>query len=374
MVEFYKKYNKRLAVLCATVLFVVASGYTCFFSLSKSLTVEVNERLTSNDSTKINIITNANMNKTLREVLEANNYPTDDTYVYGVDLDTKVREVDVLTIDRKVKGTITVDNEEISFSSGAPTIGDLLAENEIKLSTIDIVSPSVDSVLTSDNSQITINRQSQKREDREEAIEYETITKSDPNLALGEIVIDIPGMEGKKSVTEDVKYKDGIAISRNLVTEETLLEPINQVVRVGTGTGSSGSNSTGPVIIGDSDVLAELGYNGTSLTQQDYNLVCAIVEHEAGSNDYESALAVMSCVMNRVASPNYPDDPVSVLTAPGQFASYLDGYYTQFLNNTSYEVNRAVRDALNGARNHNYLNFRSYQTSGSVKIGGNWFF
>lgn len=106
----------------------------------------------------------------------------------------------------------------------------------------------------------------------------------------------------------------------------------------------------------------------------DFDLICAIVQHEGGAS-YESALAVMSCVMNRVDSGRWGgSDPVSVLTAPGQFASYLDGYYRQFLGRTDPSVQQAVLDCLNGVRNHPYQSFRSYRTSGSVCIGGNWYF
>ncbi len=105
-----------------------------------------------------------------------------------------------------------------------------------------------------------------------------------------------------------------------------------------------------------------------------FDLICAIVQHEGGAS-YEGALAVMSCVMNRVDSGRWGgSDPVSVLTAPGQFSSYLDGYYKQFLGRTSLEVQRAVLDCLNGKRSHPYQSFRSYPTSGSIQIGGNYFF
>lgn len=114
-----------------------------------------------------------------------------------------------------------------------------------------------------------------------------------------------------------------------------------------------------------------------NLTKDDvfqFDLICAIVQHEGGSS-YQGALAVMSCVMNRCDSGRWGGtDPVSVLTAPGQFSSYLGGYYRQFLGRSSLEVQQAVLDCLNGTRSHPYQSFRSYPTSGSVNIGGNWFF
>lgn len=368
------RFDKRIAVILAMVLFVFASGYTCIFSLSKSITIELNERKSSYDKAEVNTIENANLNKTLGEILEENDLPTSDRYEYGYDLDTKVREIaDTLTINKKIDGTLKTDDQLISFYSGAETVGDLLNEYDIRLSPSDIVEPSADTLITASNPNIVIYRQYQERESREEAIPYETINKNDPNLASGQVVVDIPGIEGKKYVTEDVKYRDGMAIDRTLIDETMLLEPIAQVQRVGTGTGSASSGS-GSSSNRNNLQVSYGGYNGTTLSQEDFDLVCAIVEHEGGSS-YDSALAVMSCVMNRVDAPGYGSDPVSVLTAPGQFASYLDGYYKQFLGRSSTVVREAVRDCLNGVRSHNYLNFRSYQTTGSVQIGGgNWYF
>ena len=80
--------------------------------------------------------------------------------------------------------------------------------------------------------------------------------------------------------------------------------------------------------------------------------------------------------MNRVDSGAWGGSTaLGVLTAPGQFASYLDGYYTQYLGAEIPEVRQAVRDCMEGGvRSHPYMSFRSYQTSGSVNIGGNWYF
>lgn len=129
-----------------------------------------------------------------------------------------------------------------------------------------------------------------------------------------------------------------------------------------------------PAPTSDNDAYIEIKDKLTAADVPNFNLICAIVQHEGGAS-YESALAVMSCVMNRCDSGRWGGtDPVSVLTAPGQFASYLGGYYRQFLNNPAPAVQQAVLDCLNGTRSHPYQSFRSYATRGSVCIGGNWYF
>lgn len=112
-----------------------------------------------------------------------------------------------------------------------------------------------------------------------------------------------------------------------------------------------------------------------STANTNMDLICAIVAHEGGTS-YEGSLAVISCVMNRVDAGNWGgSDALSVLTAPGQFASYLDGYYTQYLGADIPEVRAAVTDCMDGGlRSHPYTSFRSYETDGSVNICGNWYF
>lgn len=110
-----------------------------------------------------------------------------------------------------------------------------------------------------------------------------------------------------------------------------------------------------------------------STEYQDFDIICAIVASEGGTS-YEGAMGVISCIMNRVDA-GYGPDAISVLTAPGQFASYLDGYYIQYLGNAPAAVQQAVIDCMEGGiRSHNFTSFRSYQTSGSVNIAGNWYF
>lgn len=108
--------------------------------------------------------------------------------------------------------------------------------------------------------------------------------------------------------------------------------------------------------------------------EQDFDTICAIVASEGGTS-YDSAMGVISCVMNRVDA-GYGSDAISVLTAPGQFASYVDGSYVHYTNKKYPDsVKHAVIDCMqNGIRSHNFLNYRNYETSGSINIGGNWYF
>lgn len=112
-------------------------------------------------------------------------------------------------------------------------------------------------------------------------------------------------------------------------------------------------------------------------TQSDLDLICAIVAQECDKS-YDGALAVITCAYNRTVSKEWRGlghDVLSQLTADGQFCYDIDQKHEERLNgNYPYYVREAVLDCLNGKTNHEYLCFRSYQTEGSVNIGGNWYF
>lgn len=117
--------------------------------------------------------------------------------------------------------------------------------------------------------------------------------------------------------------------------------------------------------------------NTYSYCEEDMYLIYAIVMQEAGGS-YDGALAVITCACNRAESSKWGyigSDPLTQLTAKGQFCYSIDSYWKKYLNNNvSQCVRDAVRDALNGTRSHQFLSFRGYRVNGGTNIGGNYFF
>lgn len=81
-----------------------------------------------------------------------------------------------------------------------------------------------------------------------EEIDYETITYEDPDMYKGESVVNVAGVEGEKQVTALVTYKNDTAVSREIIEEIVLSQPIHKEMTVGTretrtpvSTGSGGS-------------------------------------------------------------------------------------------------------------------------------------
>ena len=117
--------------------------------------------------------------------------------------------------------------------------------------------------------------------------------------------------------------------------------------------------------------------NSTPASTTDVALLAAILQCEAGS--YDGMLAVATVIMNRVASPAYPNNLRAVIYQSGQFAPTWNGSLNRVLSkgasSTAYSVAQA---ALGGARHSaviNCLQFRSASTGVSgINVGGNVFF
>ena len=75
----------------------------------------------------------------------------------------------------------------------------------------------------------------EKREVITEPIPFETIIVEDDTLAAGVVKVDTQGENGAKRTTKVWEMKEGKELGDPTVTDETLREPTNLVIRVGTG-------------------------------------------------------------------------------------------------------------------------------------------
>lgn len=86
------------------------------------------------------------------------------------------------------------------------------------------------------------------------------------------------------------------------------------------------------------------------LDDYSYDILCKIVEAEAGGEDYMGKKLVAEVVLNRVASPNFPNTVEEVVFQKTggmyQFSPISDGRYYKVV--VSEETKKAVNDAVTG--------------------------
>lgn len=110
---------------------------------------------------------------------------------------------------------------------------------------------------------------------------------------------------------------DGIAGSATL-----------QQLGISVGTGTSG-----------------VGESGGSDYEDDVYLLASIIHGEARGEPYEGQVAVGAVVLNRVASPDFPNTIAEVIFQPGAFDAVEDSQFYLPPNETAFQ---AAMDALNG--------------------------
>ena len=96
-------------------------------------------------------------------------------------------------------------------------------------------------------------------------------------------------------------------------------------------------------------VDAILAQNGVS--RQEYDLLAALIQCEAGGESYIGQVAVGNVVMNRVESSNHPDTISEVIYAAGQFSPVRNGSLSRTLSsgNISASCRQAALEAIAGS-------------------------
>ncbi|MEG1873189.1 MAG: peptidoglycan DD-metalloendopeptidase family protein, partial [Ruthenibacterium sp.] len=89
-----------------------------------------------------------------------------------------------------------------------------------------------------------------KTETYEAAIEFETIEEESDTIYKGSTRTKQRGVNGKRNVTDDVTYINGVEVERVNVSEEIIAEAKPKIVLVGTKQGGYGGSYTGPVTQG----------------------------------------------------------------------------------------------------------------------------
>lgn len=120
-----------------------------------------------------------------------------------------------------------------------------------------------------------------------------------------------------------------------------------------------------------------------SLTQSELDTFDATVQHEGGDAD---APYVTSTIANRadVGIFGGGNNPYAIVTAPGQFQSYFDGYYLQYANGKYSDSTRQIVEAILSGEvqpYHDFLYFTGKRPAGVEGVdyfqftpGGNYYY
>ena len=128
--------------------------------------------------------------------------------------------------------TLVVDGDVQQVETYPDTVGDVLEEAGVVLGDRDLVDPPADHVLDGPT-EITVERVDLVEEIVEVAVEHGEQRRDTDELIQGGTRVQTAGQDGLRRETYEVTRVDGEVTDRELVAQEIVREPIDQVVLVG---------------------------------------------------------------------------------------------------------------------------------------------
>lgn len=211
------------------------------------------------------------------------------------DLDAPVQNGMVISIKTAFSVSLTADGTTAKYAIVDGTVADLLKLADIELGADDYTKPSLTSSLEA-GMKVTVYRVEYKNEAETKTIKYSTTKKNDSTLAKGKTKVVTKGVNGSKDVTYKVKYVNGKEDSREVIEEKVIVEPTNEVVKVGT------KKTTTSSTVKSNGVTSKNGYTVGQVISGKYTHYCACATCNGNSNGITTSGKKIS---NGMSNPYY---------------------------------------------------------------------
>ena len=262
--------NSIVKILVALLAVVCLVG-----SLSQTAQAENTFVITDGDAVTVHTTYATDPAKVLKEA--GVNLSAEDIYTTE-----SVDGVSEIKIQRQQKITVYYGDETLEASSYGESLRALFVRMGIVVDNSVEVSLPLDT-MTFDGMLVHVNRKGQNTERYTVEIPFEITYCEDPTLPVGEEKILVTGKPGQKLCTADVVYVNGQEVSRNVYQENVTIEPVTQIVAVGTGE-KVGQTNDAP-IFGDGVIILPSG-EVLTYTRKDKFVATAYTHTDDGCDEY----------------------------------------------------------------------------------------
>lgn len=176
----------------------------------------------------------------------------------------------VLEITVQRSHTVTVNNcgETVQVESCGETVGQLLDRLGIQVDGDTRLSEAAGAQIY-DGMVLTVERAVRVTETYTAVIPCEVTYYEDPSLPAGVEAVLTQGVDGQMECTASVVYENGVEISRTVLSQTVIVQPVNGVIALGTGEAQNVEAQCG-LIIGDGIIITA---DGQVLTYTDTMVV-----------------------------------------------------------------------------------------------------
>ena len=212
-----------LAAIAAAFIVLLAVTYIYTAMIPRDVNATINDE-------PVAITTKAH---TVGQLLEEQGIDyCDDDYI-SVPLTTYVSEGLTFELKHAVDFKVTADGKTKNCRTLYETVGEALSDCGVKVGKLDIVEPSVDTLM-SDGLDIVVKRVRIEKKTVVEKVAFKTVTKEDSSLDQGKTKVVKKGRKGKAKITYRIKYIDGKVASKKKISKKIIRKPVNKVVAEGT--------------------------------------------------------------------------------------------------------------------------------------------
>jgi uncharacterized protein YabE (DUF348 family) len=238
-----------------------------------------------------------------------------------------------LVVTRSIEVQLNVYGAIKLFRTTATTVEELLKEENILPQDGDTIEP-VNVTPISSGMLVSINRKGVKTIVVSEPIAYTSEVQDNADIEAGKTQVQTAGVNGERAVVYEILEKDGIEVSRTVIQEVVLKNPITEVVLRGTKIIAPKFSST-LTVSGDKAALME----AAGISSADFGFVDYVVSKESQwrpgvANSYSGAYGLCQALpasKMSSAGADYLTNPITQLKwcsgyAEGRYGSWAGAY------------------------------------------------
>jgi uncharacterized protein YabE (DUF348 family) len=217
-----KYFSTGLLTLCLGVLICVSS-YVSIGNMEKKIKVVI-------DGKESNITT---YRSEVASILAGNDIVLGPKDKIEPSLKSTVIDGDLISITKAKNVQLQVDGETRNILTAEEDVASVLAYQEVVLGKEDTVSLDLNQKIQN-GLKIAITRVNTVIDIETESIDYSTVVKKDYNAYEGTKSTVQQGQAGERQIKTQVVYEDGKEVSRTVVSDSVVKQPVDEIVSVGT--------------------------------------------------------------------------------------------------------------------------------------------
>ncbi|MCX7745285.1 MAG: ubiquitin-like domain-containing protein [Clostridia bacterium] len=217
---------KEVIIVVAAIVISISAGIGVFSYLKKDVVIDYNGKQ----------LAVSTMKSTVKEVLEQNSIVVKPEDYVSVPLDSKLQKTkkNEIKIKKAVPIHVVADGKEIQVLTWKDTVKEALAGSSLSLSESDRMEGAKPGDRIVEGMKLKIIRVKEDVLSEKTSIPYKTVTRENKWMDKGKEKVVRDGKEGIQEKQYKVVYEDGKIISKKLVKDSLISNPISKIIEFGT--------------------------------------------------------------------------------------------------------------------------------------------